>query len=59
MAFIEFASHSLMIAEDDGARAAFKKSYQSTLARLSDDELAAIDDRVSEAKEAMGNGSTG
>ena len=56
MAFIEFASHSLMIAEDDGARAAFKKSYQTTLARLSDDELASIDDRVQEAKEAAGNG---
>lgn len=54
MAFIEFASQSLCIAESDGARAAFRKSYDTTLTRLSEDELMAIDDRVQEAK-AAGN----
>jgi hypothetical protein len=50
MAFIEFASQSMCIAESDGARTAFRKTYDTTLARLSDDELLAIDDRVVEAK---------
>lgn len=59
MAFIDFASHSLCIAESDGAREAFKKTYDSTLARLSDDERMAIDDQVTEAKAAMGNGPAG
>lgn len=55
-AFIEFAAHSLCIAESNAARAAFKKSYDTTLARLSDEELASIDDQVSQAQEQAGNG---